>query len=102
MEHIKTFENFLNEGKGLEYWKDYEVDSSPQSDPDMTKKITGSLSIAVIKCVEDAINHWHMDMDGEELSDADEDKINDLAMKFFKKFNYINGNIVLAMIAQEI
>ena len=100
MEHIKTFENFLNEGNDLAYWKDYEVDSSPQSDPDMTKKITGA-SLYATKCIEDAINHWHMDMDGEELSDADEDKINDLAMKFFKKFNYINGNIVFAMISQE-
>ena len=99
MKHIQTFESFLNETNGLDYWKDYEVDTSNQSDPKMANKCTSQSEVT--KCIEDAIQEWYQESEENELSFKDKDKINDLAMKFFKKFNYINGNIVLAMIMQE-
>jgi hypothetical protein len=100
MKHIKTFENFLNEGNNLEYWKDYEVDTSIQGGPkEMSDKCT-TMSTA-LKCIDNAIDLWNEETEGDELTKGDEKWIGELAIQFFKKFGYINGNIVSAMIAQE-
>lgn len=99
MKHIKTFEGFLSEGfQNLDYWKDYEVDTSGQAPKEMSDKCT-SMS-AVLKCIDDAIDEWNTISDEDDISKSAEQQVGDLAIQFYKKFGYINGNIVSAMIAQ--
>lgn len=100
MKHFKTFEDFVNESAGLDYWKDYEVDSSPQADPEMANMCTTMPT--VLKCIDNAIKDWNKESEDGPISKADEKWAGNLAIEFYKKFGYINGNIVLAMIAQEI
>lgn len=102
MKHIKTYENFLNEAQGLDYWKDYEVDTSIQGGPAwMSDKCTDMST--VIKCIDKSITAWNAEADtpNDKVSKSAEKHIGDLAIQFYKKFGYINGNIVSAMIMQE-
>ena len=102
MKHIKTYESFLNEASGLDYWKDYEVDTSIQGGPDWMSKKCSSMS-EVIKCIDDSISEWNANAESKDdkVSKSAEKQIGDLAMQFFKKFGYINGNIISAMIMQS-
>jgi hypothetical protein len=93
-----------NEGQDLSYWKDYEVDASPQSS--MTKWMADKCTSQsdVVKCIDKSITAWNKSAEedgGDRVSKASEKHIGDLAMQFFKKFGYINGNIIYAMIMQE-
>jgi hypothetical protein len=88
--------------KGLEYWKDYEVDNSPQAGMNkwMADKCTDVSS--VLKCVDKSIDAWNKEADSDnKVSKSAEQHVGDLAMKFYKQFGYINGNIISAMIMQE-
>lgn len=98
MKHIKTYENFLNEAQGLDYWKDYEVDTSGQADAKMSKKCTSQSE--VLKCIDFTIMDWNDESDSGPISKSAEEQIGKLAFEFYKKFGYINGNIVGAMISQ--
>lgn len=86
----------------LSYWKDYEVDDSKESEGwenDKVKSVSGTVAL-IDKC----IKHWNDNASkegGDRVSKPSEKHIGDLAMQFFKKFGYINGAIIQAMIAQE-
>jgi hypothetical protein len=54
------------------------------------------------QCVNNAIDEWNSESEEDQMSNGEEKMITELAMQFFKKFGYINGNIVLAMISQEL
>jgi hypothetical protein len=86
----------------LSYWKDYEADDSEEAEGWETNKVKSvSDTVALIdKC----IKHWNDNASKEatdRVSKPSEKHIGDLAMQFFKKFGYINGAIIQAMIAQE-
>jgi hypothetical protein len=101
----KLHESFLNEGfKSLDYWKDYEVDNSPQAA--MTKWMADKCTdmSSVLKCIDKSIDAWNEEAEnegGDRVSKPSESHIGDLAIQFYKKFGYINGNIISAMIMQE-
>jgi len=105
MKHIKTFENFLNEGmQDLSYWKDYEVDTSPQAGMNKWMADKCKTMPEVLKCIDKSIDAWNAEAEadgGDRVSKPSEKHIGDLAIQFYKKFGYINGNIVSAMIMQE-
>jgi hypothetical protein len=92
----------LSEGfKGLDYWKDYEVDTSSQANMNkwMGDKCTDQSS--VIKCIDKSIAAWNKEAEDGPITKSAEKHIGDLAMQFYKQFGYINGNIISAMIMQE-
>ena len=104
MKHIKTFESFLNEGfKGLDYWKDYEVDTSGQAHRQRNKWMADKCTTmpTVIKCIDNAIDAWNEEAEEGPISKSAEKHTGDLAIQFYKEFGYINGNIISAMIMQE-
>lgn len=101
MNHVHNFDDFINEAD-LSYWKDYEVDNSKEFEGwenDKVKSVMDTVSL-IDKC----IKHWNdnSSKEGEDrVSKPSEKHVGDLAMQFFKKFGYINGAIIGAMIAQE-
>jgi len=102
MKHLKTFENFLNEANGLAYWSDYAEDTSGQAEAWMSEPCTDMSH--VIKCVDDSIAAWNKAAEadgGDRVSKPSEKHIGDLAIRYWKQFKTINGNIITAMIAQE-
>ena len=92
----------LNEAGDLAYWKQYEVDNSKEAEGwenDKVKTISDLVSL-IDKC----IISWNKNASREgtdRISKPSEKHIGDLSMKFFKKFGYINGAIIQAMIMQE-
>lgn len=103
MKHIKTFESFLNEGNGLDYWTQYAEDtknSVGQPAPAWMSKPCKTMS-EVIKCVDSAIKDWNGTSEDGPISKSAEQHIGDLAIQYFKQFKTINGNIITAMIMQE-
>ena len=96
----KFIKESVNEGNNLEYWTWYEFDTSVQGGPkEMTVKCTTMPT--VLKCIDNTINLWNEESEEGELSKGDEKWIRELAIQFYKKFGYINGNIISAMIMQE-
>jgi hypothetical protein len=92
----------LSEGfQDLAYWKDYEVDTSPQAG--MTKWMSDKCidMPSVLKCIDKSIDAWNEEAEDGPISKSAEKHIGDLAIQFWKKFRYINGNIITAMIMQE-
>jgi hypothetical protein len=97
-----VLESNTNEAQNLDYWKDYEVDTSMGGVPKwMSDKCTDMSS--VLKCIDKTIAEWNKEADtpSDKVSKADEKWIGNLAIEFYKKFGYVNGNIVGAMISQE-
>jgi hypothetical protein len=109
--YIPTFESFvnetnedisLNEAGDLAYWKQYEVDNSKESEGwenDKVKTIS-----TVVSLIDKCITAWNKNASKEgtdRVSKPSEKHIGDLAIQFFKKFGYVNGAIIQAMIAQE-
>jgi hypothetical protein len=90
----------VNEGfQPLDYWKDYEVSTNiHQSDPKMSKKCTSQSE--VLKCIDFTIMDWNDESEDGPISKSAEEQIGIVAFQFYKKFGYINGNIVSAMISQ--
>jgi len=86
----------------LSYWKDYEVDNSKEAEGwenDKVKSVSDTVSL-----IDNCIEHWNENASKEgtdRVSKPSEKHIGDLAMQFFKKFGYINGAIIQAMISQE-
>jgi hypothetical protein len=98
-----TYEGFLNEGNtsGLEYWKQYTEDPDNFS-PSWYNKNAKTES-EVEELVNRVIDQELADSGDKDafIKDADEEKLKDLAMDYFKKFGSINGNIISAMFSQE-
>ncbi len=91
-----------NEGNDLSYWKDYEVDNSPQAGATKWMSDKCENMSNVLKCIDRSIDAWNEEADKDsQVPKSSEKHIGDLAIQFFKKFGYINGNIITAMIMQE-
>ena len=102
MKHIQNFENFLNEANGLAYWSDYAEDTSNQAEAWMSEPCTDMSH--VLKCIDKSIDAWNAKAEedgGDRVTKASERHIGDLAIRYWKQFKTINGNIVTAMIMQE-
>lgn len=95
----EILESNTNEAQNLDYWKDYEVDASGQAPKEASDKCTTMPT--VLKCIDNAIKDCNKESESGPISKADEKWIGNLAVEFYKKFGYINGNIVCAMISQE-
>lgn len=95
----EVLESNTNEAQNLDYWKDYEVDASGQAPKEASDKCTTMPT--VLKCIDNAIKDCNKESESGSISKADEKWIGNLAVEFYKKFGYINGNIVCAMISQE-
>ena len=91
-------ESVTNEGIDVEYWADYNTDTSGHGDPSMAMK-----SKVFDITFEEAVESWNDEAEGEEnqIDGKQADKIERLAKEFFKKAKYISVNIIHAMIAQE-
>jgi len=94
-----VLESNTNEAQNLDYWKDYEADASGQAPKEASDKC--ATMPTVLKCIDTAIKDWNKESESGPISKADEKWIGNLAIEFYKKFGYINGNIVSAMISQE-
>ena len=94
-----VLESNTNEAQNLDYWKDYEVDTSGQAPKEASDKCTTMPT--ALKCIDNAIKDWNKESESGPISKADEKWIGNLAIEFYKKFGYVNGNIVAAMISQE-
>jgi hypothetical protein len=105
MERIKTFSEFLNESLNeiamdIKYWKGYEDDTSIQGGPKWMSDKCSTMS-DVLKCIDNSIDAWNDEAEDGPISKSAEKHIGDLAIQFYKKAGYINGNIISAMIMQE-
>jgi hypothetical protein len=92
----------INEAGDLAYWKQYEVDDSKEAEGWENDKVK-SVS-AVVSLIDKCITTWNKNASKEgtdRVTKPSEKHIGDLSMQFFKKFGYINGAIIQAMIMQE-
>ena len=98
MKHIKTFENFLNEGMDTKYWAGYNKDTSGQGDKSWEEK-----SKDFEDTFEEAVTEWNREAEGAEnrIKGAQIQKIKKMADEFFKKEKWISINVIQAMIMQE-
>lgn len=109
MKNLQSFEDFINEdysiresiAPNLEYWKDYEKDTSMQGDKEDEDHFTDASKLTPF--IKSAINKWDDNADEDNLVAKNGSIVADVnaeAKAFFKKFDYINVNIIHAMIAQ--
>jgi hypothetical protein len=100
MKHLRTFEVFINESSSdsPSYWKSYEKDH-PMQDESGAKKETNIKNIESL--VDYRIKHWkEEDESGEIINDLSIMRIKGEAYRFFSSFQYINTNVIDAMIMQ--
>jgi hypothetical protein len=86
-------ESATNEAFNAKYWEDYHEKST---------KITSASKVA--RAVEDEVEEWNdNNEDGEdnEVTNAGEKKVMNLAHDFFKATGWISSDVIQAMIAQE-
>ena len=92
-------ESVTNEGIDVEYWADYNTDTSGQADKSFADKSTNFDSTWKL-----AVSDWNDNNDmGEEneITPAMAKKVEKIAKEFFKKAGWISVNVAGAMIAQE-
>ncbi len=92
-------ESYANEGIDVDYWADYNTDTSGHSDPsfaDKSKNFAATFKLAV----DDWNNNNEMGEENE-VTPVLAKKIEKIAKEFFKKTGWISVNVVGAMIAQE-
>ena len=92
-------ESFTNEGIDVEYWSDYNVDTSGHGNPKFADKSTD-----FEKTWKAAVKDWNDNNEmGEEneITPAMAKKVEKTAKEFFKKAGWISVNVAGAMIAQE-
>lgn len=98
----KVLENEVSEaatqGGGLSYWTDYE--KGHMSTPAWMSKEESSMP-AVLKLIDKCIDNWNKEAEDGPITKASEQHIGDLAIRYWKEFRRINGNIITAMIMQE-
>jgi hypothetical protein len=92
-------ESVTNEGIDVEYWADYNTDTSGQADKSFADKSTNFDSTWKL-----AVSDWNDNNEmGEEneITPAMAKKVEKIAKEFFKKAGWISVNVAGAMIAQE-
>ena len=91
-------ESYTNESIDVDYWADYNTDTSGQGEKEHEVK-----SKDFEDTFEDAVVYWNQEADGAEnrIKGAQIQKIKKLAQEFFKKAGWISSNVIQAMIAQE-
>ena len=101
-ESVGLFKTPLNEAITLNFWKQYEVNNSKDAEGWINDKVNSVSD--VVSLIDKCITTWNKNASKEgtdRVSKPSERYIGDLAMQFFKKFGYINGSIIQAMIMQE-
>ncbi len=100
MKNIRTFEEFLNESTSLSYWTQYK-DGGDGSSPTWMDREVKTMS-DVISLIDRCIDEWNSEAESaDQISKSSEKHIGDLAIRYFSRFNSINGHIIDAMIMQE-
>lgn len=104
MKHIKTFESFLNEGKDISYWKQY--DKGTASGEESWAKQIAKSDIEVDNLYDIVQNWWETESEeagkgmpfGQTRQSAE---TRELAHEYFKKYRSISGRVIDAMISQN-
>jgi len=92
-------ESVTNESIDVDYWADYNTDTSGQADPsfaDKSKNFAATFKLAV-----DDWNDNNEMGEENEITPAMAKKVEKIAKEFFKKTGWISVNVAGAMIAQE-
>jgi len=92
-------ESYTNESIDVDYWADYNTDTSGQADPsfaDKSKNFAATFKLAV-----DDWNDNNEMGEENEITPAMAKKVEKIAKEFFKKTGWISVNVAGAMIAQE-
>ena len=92
-------ESVTNEGIDVDYWADYNTDTSGQADPsfaDKSKNFAATFKLAV-----DDWNDNNEMGEENEITPAMAKKVEKIAKEFFKKAGWISVNVAGAMISQE-
>jgi hypothetical protein len=90
----QTIISALNEAVDVEYWADYNDDTSGQSPKNFSEKMK-NLEAAFKMAVSD----WQKE---DSMSSSEISSIHKMAEEFFKKAGWISPNVVQAMIAQSL
>jgi hypothetical protein len=92
-------ESYTNESIDVDYWADYNTDTSGQADPsfaDKSKNFAATFKLAV-----DDWNDNNEMGEENEITPAMAKKVEKIAKEFFKKTGWISVNVAGAMISQE-
>lgn len=88
----------VQEAIDVDYWADYNTDTSRQGNKDFANKSTSFNDTFSL-----AVSEWNSEAEGPEnrIKGSQIKQIEKLAQEFFKRAGYISVNIIHAMIAQE-
>lgn len=88
----------VQEAIDVDYWADYNTDTSGQGNKDFANKSTSFNDTFSL-----AVSEWNSEAEGPEnrIKGSQIKQIEKLAQEFFKRAGYISVNIIHAMIAQE-